>query len=57
MKPETWALHRGQARPVVPAWRHMAPDIAGVGFFAHRSNDDEGVQRNLCFGFGGGTNV
>jgi len=53
MKTETWALHRGQARPVVPLWRHTAPDIAGVGFFAQGSNDDEGVQKKLCIGFGG----
>jgi len=53
MKPETWAFRRGQARPVVPEWRYTALDVAGVGFFAHRLTDKEGVQKILCFRFGG----
>jgi len=35
MKPETWAFYRGQARPVAPEWRYTAPDLPGVGVFAH----------------------
>ena len=36
-------IPRGQARPVVPEWCYIAPDLAGVGFFAHWSKDNEGV--------------
>jgi hypothetical protein len=51
--PETRAFRRGQARPVDPEWRNTAPIWLAWGFFAHSSKDKEGVQKILCFRFGG----
>jgi len=52
MMPEAWAFRRGQARLMVPTWRHTAPDLARVGFFCTPFKGRGGCGENICFRFG-----